>query len=246
MVYALKKAYLKGSSNVWSLLANIVNSFVYMVTSIVLVLTFTAIKQTDNIFSRNFLLCLFFGFQASTNLFWIFFMGIINYPFERIDRTDDKYFLYPRSILSSILLDSFAVFDVSLFFINYCLFFFFGIKENIFFIFLIIPIFGTLTLAACFIILASLIFKTRIFQNSANLIFMITEMAQYPASIYPLPVKIVLIFIPLSFVTYYPLQFIVQKKFVAFFIIMASIFLFYIATTQLFKFMASTRKDIYD
>lgn len=246
MIYALKKAYFKESSNIWSLSANILNSFIYMIVSIVLILTFAAIKQTDDIFSRNFLLCLFFGFQASTNLFWIFFMGIINYPFERIGRTDDKYFLYPRSILASILLDNFAVFDVSLFFINYCLFLIFGTKESLSLIFLIIPFFGTLTLAACFIILASLIFKTRIFQNSANLIFMTTEMAQYPSAMYPLPVKIILIFIPLSFVTYYPLQCIAQKNFLLFFITLSGIFLFYSASTILFKCMAAARKDIYD
>lgn len=88
---ALKRAYLKESASMSSLIANVFNSFIYMITSIVLIITFASIGQTK-IFSRNFLLCLFFCFQASPNLFWIFFMGIINYPFERIAKSDDRYF----------------------------------------------------------------------------------------------------------------------------------------------------------
>ena len=245
MIFALKKAFRIESSNVSALIANIINSFIYMITSIVLVLTFVAIKETEN-YSRDFLLCLFFGFQSATNLFWIFFTGVINYPFTRIGREDEKYFMYPRSVLSSVILDGVTVFDFPLFLINYCLFVLFGINEGINLLFCLIPFFGSLILASCFVIIAALIFITRFFQNVASFIFMISEMAQYPASIYPLVIKIVLIFIPLSFVTYYPLQWIVEMRLVYFGAVLIGAVILFAISACFFAMLSKKRNEIYD
>lgn len=123
---------------------------------------------------------------------------------------------------------------------------FFGITEKLNIAFIIVPIFGTLIFAAIFIILASTIFKTRFFQNTSNLIFMITEMAQYPNTIYPLPIKIILIVIPLAFISYYPLVCILKKEFYNFAFLLIGAIVLFLASTILFEHLAKNRNEIYD
>lgn len=246
MIPCFKKAIRKEAGNIASLFANIINSAIYLVSSVVLLLGFAYINQAQKIFSRNFLLCLFFGFQSATNIFWILFTGIINYPFLRISHEDEKYFLYPRHVLTAIILDNITIFDVPLFLVNYILFFSFGFIEKMNVLFIVVPFFGALVLASCFIFLATLIFKTRIFQNAADFIFMIMEMAQYPTAIYPLPIKIVLILLPLSVVCYWPLYFLLQNKFLLFGTILGITIVLFIFTTLFFTNFAKERNEIFE
>lgn len=246
MIPCFKKAIRKEAGNIASLFANIINSAIYLVSSVVLLLSFAYINQAQKIFSRNFLLCLFFGFQSATNVFWVLFTGIINYPFVRITHEDEKYFLYPRYVLTAIILDSITIFDVPLFIINYCLFLFFGFAEQLNVLLILVPFFGALVLASCFIFLAGLIFKTRIFQNAFDLIFMIMEMAQYPTAIYPLPIKIVLVLLPLSVVCYWPLYFLLQNKFLLFVAMLGVATLLFIFSALVFTDFAKKRNEIFE
>lgn len=246
MIQSFKKAIKKETGNALSLFGNIINSGIYLVSSVVLLLSFAYINQAQKVFSRNFLLCLFFGFQAATNVFWTLFTGIINYPFVRIAHEDDKYFLYPRNVLTSIVLDNITFFDIPLFIINYGLFLFFGVSEHLNTVFLLVPFSGTLVLASCFIFLAALIFKTRVFQNAADFIFMLMEMAEYPAAIYPLPIKIILILIPLSLVCYWQLYFLLQVKLLLFALMLLIAVLLFFLSACFFTWLSKRRDEVFE
>ena len=75
---------------------------------------------------------------------------------------------------------------------------------------------------------------------------MIAEMAQYPASIYPSLVKIVLIFIPLSFVIYYPLHWISEMRLLYFGAVAIGGVVLFAISACFFRLLSTRRNEIYD
>jgi ABC-2 type transport system permease protein len=164
-------------------------------------------------YSVKDLLLIYLMFHTANNFFFMFFLGFLLIPEMIMDGSLDLHLSRPYPLLIDILLSNLSLtefpgilFNITVIF-AYCL----G-PVNVIVVILVIfiPLFTSLILAGLALGLSSLGFLFPSMGTAVNFIFPVSELGEYPISVYPKPLRCLLTIVPIGFISYYPSLFVLQ------------------------------------
>lgn len=167
---------------------------------------------------NTFEILFLFSFMLVTKSIWeFFFVATLEIPLLILEGELDIFLIRPLNTLFQFIifeLDEEALFEM-LFAIGILIFSIIMLDLHYEIIFWIkLPLFiisGVLTLQAIYLSICSVCFWFVSNDGLMRIIWEIYEMAQYPFSIYPMFIKIILTIIPLGFIGFYPSQILLNE-----------------------------------